>query len=184
MRVHRYLTLALIASVLAGSGCASRKSAERGEIEVIDRGAADTAGAAPRESAPGAADMRPQPIALPPAVPARGEPIHFAFDSWLLGSEARETLAHFAEMLPRDASVLIEGHADERGTTQYNVALGARRADAVREYLVRLGVSPERLSTISYGAERPAVVGSTEEAWAKNRRAELDVTAVTAAAHR
>jgi peptidoglycan-associated lipoprotein len=183
MRFQRYLTLMVIASVITAAGCASRKSAQRGEVEVIDRAAGEANVAAPPESAPGGGDVRPQPITLAPTVSAR-VPLYFAFDSWLLDPDARESLVRFSEALPRDASVVIEGHADERGTTQYNVALGARRADAVRDYLVRLGVAPERLSTISYGEERPAVMGSREEAWAKNRRAELDVTAVTAAAQR
>jgi peptidoglycan-associated lipoprotein len=67
--------------------------------------------------------------------------------------------------------VTIEGHADERGTREYNLALGERRATAVKDYLVALGISPSRVRTLSYGEERPAVVGSSEAAWAKNRRA-------------
>jgi peptidoglycan-associated lipoprotein len=67
--------------------------------------------------------------------------------------------------------VTIEGHADERGTRAYNLALGERRASAARTYLVNLGVNPSRVSTVSYGKERPAELGSNESAWAKNRRA-------------
>ena len=65
----------------------------------------------------------------------------------------------------------IEGHADERGTREYNLALGERRANAAKNYLVSLGVAPDRLSTVSYGKERPAAVGANEQAWARNRRA-------------
>src|SRR3546814_1813584 len=68
------------------------------------------------------------------------------------------------------SSDLIEGHADERGTREYNLALGDRRANAVRDYLVALGTNPARLSTVSYGEERPAVLGSNDSAWAQNRR--------------
>jgi peptidoglycan-associated lipoprotein len=68
-------------------------------------------------------------------------------------------------------TITIEGHCDERGTREYNLALGERRAAATKSYLVALGVSPDRLSTISYGKERPAVLGSNESAWAQNRRA-------------
>jgi peptidoglycan-associated lipoprotein len=70
----------------------------------------------------------------------------------------------------QNVTITIEGHADERGTREYNLALGERRADAARDYLVALGVEGGRLSTISYGKERPAVLGSNEESWAQNRR--------------
>jgi len=78
-----------------------------------------------------------------------------------------------AEWLKRypNVTVTIEGHADERGTREYNLALGERRAQAARNVIVALGISPSRISTISYGKERPAVPGSTEEAYAQNRRA-------------
>jgi peptidoglycan-associated lipoprotein len=68
--------------------------------------------------------------------------------------------------------VVIEGHADERGTREYNLALGDRRATAVRDFLVAKGINAARVRTVSYGKERPSVAGSTEDAWAKNRRAE------------
>jgi peptidoglycan-associated lipoprotein len=67
-------------------------------------------------------------------------------------------------------TLTVEGHADERGTREYNLALGERRANSVRDYLVALGINPARLSTVSYGEERPAVLGSSESAWAQNRR--------------
>ena len=76
-----------------------------------------------------------------------------------------------------ELQVLIEGHCDERGTDEYNLALGERRALAVRRYLVALGISADRLHTISYGEEKPAVLGSDEAAWSKNRRAEFKVSA-------
>ncbi len=69
-----------------------------------------------------------------------------------------------------DVSVTIEGHCDERGTREYNLALGEKRAQAVKNYLIGLGINPDRVSTISYGKERPAVVGSNDGAWAQNRR--------------
>lgn len=103
------------------------------------------------------------------------ERIHFAFDSYDLSSEARETLRKKAELLQKmsDLQMVIEGHCDERGTAEYNLALGERRARAAYEFLVLLGVDADRLSIISYGEERPLVEGSNEEAWAKNRRAEF-----------
>ena len=71
----------------------------------------------------------------------------------------------------QQVTIAVEGHADERGTRDYNLALGERRANAVRDFMIALGVDPNRISTISYGKERPAVLGSNEEAWAQNRRA-------------
>ena len=67
-------------------------------------------------------------------------------------------------------TLTIEGHADERGTREYNLALGDRRANSVRDYLIALGIDPNRLTTISYGKERPSVLGSNEDSWAQNRR--------------
>jgi peptidoglycan-associated lipoprotein len=102
-----------------------------------------------------------------------GDRIFFAFDSAEITPEAQLILQRQAEWLKRypNVSATIEGHADERGTREYNLALGERRAQAARNVLVALGISPSRLSTISYGKERPAVPGSTEEAYAQNRRA-------------
>lgn len=102
-----------------------------------------------------------------------GDTVYFAFDSYSLDSQAQGTLDRQAAVLLRSGSipVTIEGHTDERGTREYNLALGERRATAVKDYLVALGVNPSRMRTLSYGEERPAVAGSSEAAWAKNRRA-------------
>ncbi len=101
--------------------------------------------------------------------------IHFAFDSYQLSSEARAKLKKKAELLEKysDIKLTIEGHCDERGTEEYNLALGERRAKAAYEYLIILGIDPSRLSCVSYGEEKPLVEGHNEEAWAKNRRAEF-----------
>lgn len=101
-----------------------------------------------------------------------GDRVFFAFDSSELSAESRTTLEKQAFWLRKypQTTVSVEGHADERGTREYNLALGERRAAAARDYLVSLGVDPSRLATISYGKERPAVPGSSEEAWAQNRR--------------
>lgn len=103
------------------------------------------------------------------------QPVYFEFDSYALSEETRETLRNNAEWLKAHPSlkVLIEGHCDERGTEEYNLALGEKRAKSVRDYLVQLGVSSENLSTISYGEEFPVDARHNEEAWAKNRRAEF-----------
>ncbi len=107
-----------------------------------------------------------------------GDRVYFAFDKFDLSPEARATLQKQAVWLRRypSVTVTVEGHTDERGTREYNLALGERRANAVRDYLAALGVDVSRIKTISYGKERPVALGSNEEAWAKNRRA---VTVVT-----
>jgi peptidoglycan-associated lipoprotein len=104
-----------------------------------------------------------------------GEQIYFDFDQSDLRSEAREVLSRKAEILREypDIRVRIEGHCDERGTVEYNLALGERRAEAARAYLIDLGIDPDRLTTVSYGEERPAVEGQNEAAWSQNRRDEF-----------
>lgn len=99
--------------------------------------------------------------------------VFFALDSYALDGEARRVLDAQAQWLQRNASVraTIEGHADERGTREYNLALGDRRANATRDYLQSRGIDPSRMQTISYGKERPAVVGDSETSYAQNRRA-------------
>jgi peptidoglycan-associated lipoprotein len=101
-----------------------------------------------------------------------GDRVFFDYDKSDLSPEARatvEALAVWMNSYPA-TTIGIEGHCDERGTREYNLALGERRASSVHDYLVALGVAPNRLSTISYGKERPAVLGSNEESWAQNRR--------------
>ncbi len=105
------------------------------------------------------------------------EDIYFEYDKSRLLPAARELLKKKAQWL-RDnpeAIILIEGHCDERGTNEYNLALGERRARSAKTYLTDLGISPSRLTTISYGEERPVDSMQTEEAWAKNRRAHFEI---------
>lgn len=106
-----------------------------------------------------------------------GDRIFFDFDSSAVRADQRGTVDKLANWLQSNPSVAmtIEGHADERGTREYNLALGERRANSVREYLVARGIDGSRLNTISYGKERPEVLGSNEYAWAQNRRAVFDV---------
>jgi|SaaInl4_135m_RNA_FD_contig_41_262819_length_949_multi_3_in_0_out_0_1 peptidoglycan-associated lipoprotein len=101
-----------------------------------------------------------------------GYMINFGFDKSNLMSEARSILDRQAEwlMMYTGYSVTVEGHCDERGTREYNLALGERRASSVKNYLVALGVDPSRISTISYGKERPLAMGHDEGAWGQNRR--------------
>jgi peptidoglycan-associated lipoprotein len=97
----------------------------------------------------------------------------FEFDSSMLSTEAQEQLKQNGIWLESNAvkKALVEGHCDERGTSEYNLALGDRRAASVKEFLVRYGVSPSRLETVSFGEERPFASGHNEESWSKNRRA-------------
>lgn len=112
-----------------------------------------------------------------------GDRVFFAVDQSTLGAEARTVLDAQAEWLSRnpDYSAVIEGHADEQGTREYNIALGDRRANAVRDYLVSRGVAGNRLSTVSFGKERPVAVCSDESCYSQNRRA-VTVLAVGAGA--
>ena len=103
------------------------------------------------------------------------ERIHFDFDQFTLSADARRILGENAKYLNTNAGlqVVVEGHCDERGSDEYNLALGESRALAAKNYLVSLGVDSKRLSVISYGEEKPLVNGHDEEAWAQNRRAEF-----------
>ncbi|MEM7730501.1 MAG: peptidoglycan-associated lipoprotein Pal [Pseudomonadota bacterium] len=120
------------------------------------------------------------PVAQPPvpgsiddfAYQTGGDPrVYFGYDQHTLSPQARDTLRQQAEWLKRypNYTAVVEGHADERGTRQYNIALGARRANSVKSFLVGQGVEPGRLTTVSYGKERPIDARSNEEGWARNR---------------
>jgi peptidoglycan-associated lipoprotein len=102
-----------------------------------------------------------------------GDRVYFGYDRYDLTPEALNQLQMQARWLQQypNVNIVIEGHADERGTREYNLALGDRRANAVRDYLVSLGVSSSRVGTISYGKEMPEVLGSNAQSWARNRRA-------------
>ena len=123
-------------------------------------------------------DQGPLPGTVQDFVINIGERIYFDTDSYDVRSDAQPTLAAQAQWLNRypAVKVRIEGNADERGTREYNLALGARRANAVREFLVAQGVSGSRIETLSYGKEKPIDGGSGEEAWAKNRNARTAIT--------
>ncbi len=125
---------------------------------------------------PVAEEKKEEPVAVPPSTKLDAmvmeEDIHFDFDKYNLTPTAQENLLRKAEWLRQnpDVTVTIEGHADERGTNEYNLALGDRRADSAKGFLVNLGISASRLTTISYGEERPLCNESNEECWSKNRR--------------
>lgn len=102
-----------------------------------------------------------------------GDRVFYDFDKYSLKPDARRTLEKQAVWLKKYPAlgITVEGHADERGTREYNLALGERRANAAKDYLVALGIASDRVKTISYGKERPVALGSNEAAWAQNRRA-------------
>lgn len=106
-----------------------------------------------------------------------GDRVFFGYDRYDVSPEGQRVLEMQAEWLKRypNNNVTIKGHADERGTREYNLALGDRRANAIKNYLTALGVPATRINTISYGKEQPAVMGSNEDAWAQNRRGVTEV---------
>jgi peptidoglycan-associated lipoprotein len=109
------------------------------------------------------------------AASARLQDIYFDFDSYIIRSDDMPILKKMAEWLTANQAIklTIEGYCDERGTTEYNLALGQKRAEAAKDYFVKSGVSASRIRTVSYGKEAPVDPGHTEEAWAKNRRAHV-----------
>ncbi len=121
----------------------------------------------------GQSTLDPSATREPPWVAGTGDRVFFAYDRSELTQEGRRTIETWATWLRQNpaASLTIEGHCDERGTRDYNLGLGERRAEAVRGFLVSLGVDARRVTIVSYGKERPAVVGSAEMAWSQNRRA-------------
>jgi len=183
----RMICLSAIALVLAA--CASTPEPEE-IVEVAEP--VEEVVEEPVEVAPPVMETTPSlPVAQPPDLPvpgsvddfayqSGGEPrVFFAFDQYDLSSDARDVLRRQAQWLATygNTTAIIEGHADERGTREYNLALGARRADAVKGFLVSQGISPRRLTTVSYGKERPIDGRSNEDGWARNRNGFTNITA-------
>jgi peptidoglycan-associated lipoprotein len=128
----------------------------------------------PTTPTPTPAPPTPEPSTPAPKVTASDfADAFFDFDSYALREDAKAALDRDAKLLRDnpDVSITIEGHCDERGTVEYNVALGEKRSGAARDYLVNAGVEPSRIQTVSYGKERPFAEGHDETAWAQNRRA-------------
>jgi peptidoglycan-associated lipoprotein len=163
--MRKSLTLAAFAAALAISGCAKKPPADLPPPPVTDTGAgADNSGLEGQIIPGSRADfLRTVP----------SDRIFFDTDSYTVDNEDRMTLDAQAAWLQRypNVRVTIEGHADERGTREYNLALGDRRANAAKNYLQSRGIDVSRMSVISWGKERPDAIGSDESAWAKNRRA-------------
>jgi peptidoglycan-associated lipoprotein len=171
-RTPRIATAALagLAIVLAlAPGCASRKKVTTAQVEPPP----------PAETKPEAPP--PATETQPPAPPTEErlslQDAYFDFDDFSLRSDAKSALTNNGMYMERNsgATIVIEGHCDERGSVEYNLALGEKRAKAAKEFLVSYGVPSNRMTTISYGKERPFDPGHDEEAWAKNRRAHFVV---------
>ena len=166
---------AIMVALFGFFGCAKKAQVPQGPDEVEFVGLEDTM----REpEAPAAGDMEAGLAEESLVADAREklqsqlQDIHFEFDKYNIRPQAREILKQNYAVLREvpGVEVLIEGHCDERGTGEYNLALGQRRANATRDYLISLGMGASQLSTVSYGEERPLDPRSNEEAWAKNRR--------------
>lgn len=169
----RIVAVALVAAMMWGCGSTSDERASDPAAGDSDSPATT---ATAQDTGVTSTDLTAQ-ASIPPGTPEDfvvnvGDRVHFGFDRFDLTNEARDILRGQAEWLTQHASiaVTIAGHADERGTREYNLALGERRAISVRNFLIALGVDPERVRTVSYGKERPVDPASTEEAWGKNRR--------------
>jgi peptidoglycan-associated lipoprotein len=164
-RMVRLATAGLLATLLLAVGCASRKEVSTAQVE-------------PPPAPPAQQETPP-----PPPPPAKTEDdsasrltladAFFDFDEASLRADAKTALENNAKWMEKNGgkSVIVEGHCDERGSVEYNLALGERRAKAAKEYLVSYGIAANRLTTISYGKERPFDPGHDENAWSQNRRA-------------
>jgi peptidoglycan-associated lipoprotein len=173
MSHFRGLSAALLA-LLVLAGCASTSEPEPEPAEPVQTEPAEPS-PPPKVTPPPRPEVSPEGVPLDDDGQPLGTTFYFDFDRSELKPRARTILSGHARYLRENRSVRvrIEGHTDERGTREYNLALGERRATAVSEYLQSLGVRSSQLSTVSYGEERPVDPGHNESAWAKNRRAEL-----------
>ena len=179
----------MLFTLLAAGGCSSKKTdtmpAGATGVEVKDE--YDWQQTQESQPQPQPSDMDEQALsaeqqrqaAMRQAMGDLSERIHFAFDSYELNLEAREILQQKADGMKTfpEITMVIEGHCDNRGTEEYNLALGERRARAAYEFLILLGIAPERMSIVSFGEERPLDPANNEQAWAMNRRDEFRVSA-------
>lgn len=191
-RVSFYAVFVFIIAAFMTAGCAKQDVVKKDEGIVPAAVAKKAEPPKSNVTSPKQATVYPTNQVIPPLVPARQaqkasstqqlqsalDKIYFDFDSANLSESARSTLTKNATALTKELTgkIRIEGNCDERGSAEYNLALGERRAKAAQQYLVTMGVKPDRLSTISYGKEKPAVQGNDETAMAKNRRDEFVVT--------
>lgn len=169
--------LAWILAVAALSGCGTMDKRADTDAAIEDRGAAagaDQDYGAESRGLGAEGDMRGMALD-DPSSPLSNRTIYFEFDSSEVTAEARDIIAAHANYLAANPEmrVVLEGHADERGSREYNIGLGDRRAQSVRRLLEFQGVMPDQIRTVSYGEEKPAVEGHGEQAWSQNRRVEI-----------
>lgn len=173
--MRKILMVLMLAAALTSYGCASKKP-KPGASQSTEVGAngADSAGAGSDAANAGSVGSD-EDVAGPQAGLLAKRVIYFDFDSSDIKGEGNDVVAAHAKYLSSHAStrVRLEGNTDDRGSREYNIGLGERRAQAVRRALLLQGASEAQLATVSYGAERPAVVGNDEAAWSKNRRVEI-----------
>ncbi len=173
-QVTKALLVCLAVAVVIGmtTGCQRKKP-----IETLDPGFDDDMrGRDTSTSGDGLPQMELERLLFEPGSQYGLQTVYFDYDSNTLRPDAMATLRENAEKIKQVPGVIIQlaGHCDERGTQEYNLALGERRALAVRQYLIQMGIPGDRLITISYGKEFPAALGSNESAWARNRRVEFN----------
>lgn len=190
MRTFASFLVIAFAGALLVAGCAKKELVKKEEPAPTTATAPQPAEPAP--TAPPAREqvVQPQPVeeskvpegkeeaAAQAAKGASLQTVYFDYDAFTLSDQARDALAQNADILKKrkGARVQLEGHTDERGSDEYNLALGEKRAAAAKKYLTAMGVPGDSLSIITYGEEKPAAQGSSEEAWAKNRRVEFVVS--------
>ena len=183
-------TIAISLSVLALTACATKPPVQ----PVNDTPVVEAAPQVFQEATPPPPTVIQDPVIQAPTIDpnapvpgsvadfayqAGGEPrIYFGYDSYTLNADARAALSRQAQWLQTYSNVnaIVEGNADERGTREYNLALGARRADTVKAFLISQGVSPSRLTSVSYGKERPIDARSNEAGWSRNRNGHTNIT--------
>ncbi|ENX13382.1 peptidoglycan-associated lipoprotein [Acinetobacter colistiniresistens] len=180
----KYLTLPLIAATLVFTGCASRKPAAEittgtnpnGSSTVSTEGLSEDAAL----NAQNLAGASSKGVTAANKAFLAKRVVHFNYDSSDLSNEDYQTLQAHAQFLVANANsrVALTGHTDERGTREYNMALGERRAKAVESFLITNGVNPQQLEAVSYGKESPVNAGHDEAAWKENRRVEINYEAV------
>jgi len=174
------LLLAVLALGIVFAGCAKKETVKSTDQSAVDKSVTEQTKPDSQKSIPVEAvksDVSEKDISAESSavmkLQAMMRDIHFDFDRYAVKSEDREILRENANILLKNPNlrVSIEGHCDERGTNEYNLALGDRRANAVRESMASHGISSAKMDTISYGEEKPLCKAGTEECWAKNRRA-------------
>ncbi|MEW5746244.1 MAG: peptidoglycan-associated lipoprotein Pal [Nitrospirota bacterium] len=183
--MKRFMAIFLVVlGLVTALGCAQKRVAQAPEqpvqpgviTEDKQKAAVPEAGEAGRERITEQQPPKTEQADLqapPKELPVTMEDIYFDYDQYAVRDDAKPVLKDLAKFLSnnRNAKVVIEGHCDERGTDEYNLALGDKRAHSVREFLIALGIPSSRIDTVSYGEERPLCTESTEACWAKNRRA-------------